>query len=134
MIEVKELDKQDLGKAMEVYCECFNKERKSTTLPLLGTVIGAYLNEELIGVAQIDYINNIFEDTRIGYINNVCIKSKYRNMGYGTILLNKCIDVIKENGGNIVNLTSNKSRVYAHMLYKKLGLEIVDTILLKKNI
>ena len=41
---------------------------------------------------------------------------------------------IKENGGNRILLTSNKNRVYAHMLYKKFGFMEVDTVLLNKYI
>ena len=134
MFWIKELESIDFERAKDLYCESFNKVRKDTTLPLLGMVIGAYLDDELIGMAQIDYINNLFENKRIGYINSFCIKKEYRHLGYGTMLLDECIKIIKLNGGTLVNMTSNKNRIYAHMLYKKLGLVEVDTILLKKEI
>lgn len=134
MIEIKELEKEDFEMAMGLYCDSFNKEKKEFELPLTGMVIGVFKEKQLIGLAQIDYINNIFENIKIGYINSLCIKKEYRHQGYGTMLLSECIDIIKLNGGNLVNLTSNKNRIYAHMLYKKLGLVEVDTILLKKEI
>lgn len=134
MINIRELDSNDFEVALDLYCNIFGKNKKESNLPLLGTIIGCYLDNELIGLAQIDYINNIFEDIRVGYVNSLCIKDGYRHKGYGTILLNECIKIIKLNGGKLVNLTSNKNRVYAHMLYKKLGLEEVDTVLFKKVI
>jgi len=134
MIIVKELESIDLDNAKELYCSCFNKTMKDITIPLLGNVIGAYLGGELIGLAQIDYINNIFENVRIGYINSFCIKAEYRHQGYGSILLDECIKLIKLNGGNVINLTSNKNRIYAHMLYNKFGFEKVDTVVVKKQI
>ena len=112
----------------------FNKIKSKPTLPLLGSILGAYLDGKLVGIAQIDYINNIFENVKIGYINSFCIKSEYQHKGYGTIFLEECIKVIKLNGAKLVNLTSNKNRIYAHMLYKKLGFEEADTTLLKKDI
>ena len=134
MIIIKELEKNDFNGAKKLYCESFDKEMKKTTLNLMGSIIGVYLDNELIGMAQIDYINNVFENIRIGYINSFCIKKEYRHKGYGTKLLDEFINIIKLNGGSLVNMTSNKNRVYAHMLYKKLGLEEVDTVLLKKDI
>lgn len=134
MITIKELNQNNLEQAKELYCECFNKEKKDTTLPLLGTIIGAFLNDELIGMIQLDYINNIFENTKMCYINNVCIKPNYQNQGYGALLLNECIKIAKNNNSTIINLTSNKKRVYAHQLYKKLGFDIIDTTVFRKDI
>ena len=49
-------------------------------------------------------------------------------------LLKYCEKLIKENGCNTIQMTSNKNRVYAHMLYAKNLFEPIDTILLKKDI
>lgn len=134
MIIIKKLDDNDLDKARELYCEAFSKEMRVMSIPLVGVIIGVYLDDMLIGIAQIDYINHVFENERWGYINSFCIKEEYRHMGYGTRLLDYCTCYIKENGGNRILLTSNKNRVYAHMLYKKFGFMEVDTVLLNKYI
>ena len=131
---IKELPQSDLEEAKRLYCESFHKEYQETTIALLGTIMGIYLDKELIGVAQIDYINNIFENKRIGYINSFCIKKEYRHQGYGDKLLKECIKSIEKNNGDMVNMTSNKNRVYAHMLYQKNDFEVVDTLLLKKEV
>lgn len=131
---IRELKMEEFKMASDLYCECFNKEKKDVTLPLMGNVIGLFLDNRLIGMAQIDFINNIFEDEKIYYINSFCIKDGYRHKGYGTALLDWCINFIKLSGGTMINMTSNKNRVYAHMLYKKMGFEVVDTVLLKKDI
>ena len=131
---IKELPKEDFELAKQLYCECFYKEYKKTTIQLNGTILGIYINNELIGISQIDYINNVFENQIQAYINNFCIKENYRNQGYGDILLKKCLQYIKENNGNIINMTSNKDRIFAHKLYKNNNFEIVDTIVLKKDL
>lgn len=133
-MEVKILTKEDYNTALNLYCESFNKEKKDITIPLLGELIGLYLNQELIGIAQIDYLNNLFENRRQAIINSFCIKQEYRNQGYGNYLLNNCINYLKKKNINQINITSNKNRVYAHMLYKSNNFETIDTILLKKDL
>lgn len=133
-MEVKILTKENYQEAMELYCKCFNKEYKEITVPLLGDLFGLYIDNELIGIAQIDYINNLFENKKQAIINSFCIKEEYRHKGYGHTLLNKCIDFLLEKNINNINLKSNKNRIYAHMLYKKNNFEVIDTILLNKEL
>ncbi|MCI6265657.1 MAG: GNAT family N-acetyltransferase [Erysipelotrichaceae bacterium] len=133
-MNIKELPKEDFEQAKQLYCESFNKPYQPTTIELLGKIIGIYQENQLIGIAQIDYINNVFENKRIAYINSFCIKKEYHHQGYGDKLLKECIQIIKKNQGNLINMTSNKNRVYAHMLYEKNNFETIDTILLKKEI
>lgn len=131
---IKELPKEDFELAKQLYCECFQKNYQKTTLDLMGVILGMYEQDTLIGIAQIDYINNVFENKKIGYINSFCIKPDYQHQGYGDFFLKECIHIIKNNGGNMINMTSNKNRVYAHKLYEKNDFEVVDTILFKKEL
>lgn len=131
---VREVDVNDLEQAKIIYCESFNKEYKDINIDINGTILGLYLDNKLIGITQIDYINNYFENKKIAYINSFCISNQYRNQGYGDYLLNKCINIIRDNGADVIKLTSNKNRVYAHMLYRKNEFEIVDTVILKKEL
>lgn len=131
---IKELTKMDLEEAKEIYCESFNKKEKEISIDLTGTILGIYLDDRLIGIAQIDYINNYFENKKIAYINSLCIKKGYRHQGYGDQLLKACIKIARDNRADMVNLTSNKNRVYAHMLYQKNDFEAIDTVLLKKDL
>lgn len=133
-MKVKLLSKKDYNLAQELYCESFNKEKKEITIPILGDLLGLFLNNELIGICQIDYINNLLENQKQAIINNFCIKKEYRNKGYGNYLLNEIIKYLQEKNIDKINITSNKNRVYAHMLYKKNNFKIIDTILLNKNL
>ena len=72
---------------MKIYALCFEKPERKIELPLLGDLLGFYIDEELIGIAQIDYINNLFENKKIAYINSFCIKKEYQNKGYGDLFL-----------------------------------------------
>lgn len=131
---VKKIQNTEFDLALDIFNECFNKKNKSINIQLLGDLFGLYKANILIGILQIDYINNIMDNEKIAIINNFCIKKEYRNKGYGNFLLNECIKYLKENNINKINLTSNKNRVYAHMLYKKNNFNIIDTIMLNKDL
>ena len=131
---IKKIPIKDYDIAISIYNECFNKKQKSIDIPLLGDLIGLYLNNTLIGLVQIDYINNIMENTKQAIINNFCIKKEYQNKGYGNYLLNECIKYLKEKNIKKINLTSNKNRIYAHKIYNKNNFEIINTIYLNKDI
>ena len=133
-MKFQELNEWDLDKAKNIYTESFNKKEKNLSLPILGHILGLYLEEELIGIAQIDFINNIFENKKIAYINSLCIKKEYQNKGYGTILLNNCINFAKQKNANMINMTSNKTRIYAHKLYEKFNFDKIDTQFFKKDL
>ena len=131
---VKEIVNDEINIALDIYNECFNRNTKKIDISLIGDLLGLYIDDNLVGIIQIDYINNIMENERIAIINNFCIKKEYRNKGYGNYLLNEAIDYLKDKGINKINLTSNKNRVYAHMLYKKNNFLEVDTIMLNKEL
>lgn len=134
MFEVRCLESNELEMAYDLYCQCFNREKKEISLPLLGMVVGAFVDNELIGIAQLDSFNNIFESKKIFHINSVCIREEHRNKGYGKRLLEECIAIAKDKGGSLINLTANKNRVYAHMMYNSLGFVQADTVFLKKEL
>ena len=133
-MEVRLLTENEFNNAQKLYCQSFNKENNSITIPLLGDLLGLFKDTELIGIAQIDYINNILENKKQAIINSFCIKNEYRHQGYGNFLLNECINYLKNKDIDKINVTSNKNRVYAHMLYKKNNFEIIDTVVLNKNL
>ena len=133
-MKVIEIEKKELKKANNLYCESFNKKEQELSLPQTGTILGLYLEKELIGIAQIDFINNLFENKKIAYINSFCIKKELWHHGYGTYLLKECIQYAKNKNANIINLTSNEKRIYAHKLYQKFQFKKIDTCFFKKEL
>ena len=131
---VREIAFQELEEAKQLYCDSFHKEPTPITIPFTGKIIGLYLESELIGIAQIDFLNNIFENKVIAHINSFCIKEEERHKGYGDFLLKECIKIAENNHADSIHMTSNKNRVYAHMLYQKNHFTPIDTILLKKDL
>ena len=133
-MEVRILNEYEYEIAKELFCKCFNKELKEITIPLLGDLLGLYADNILIGICQIDYLNNLFDNKKQAIINNFCIKNEYRNQGLGNYLLNYCINYLKDKNIDEIIIRSNKNRVYAHMLYKKNDFVEIDTSLLIKEL
>lgn len=139
---IRELAWENLMEASNLYCNCFQKEKKeifekdvsciSDMLP--HHLFGLFLQEELIGMVQIDFLYLHFENQKIAYINSFCIKEDYQNRGFGDKLLKWCIQYAKDNQADKINMTSNKQRIYAHMLYQKNGFSPVDTVIFKKEL
>ena len=69
-MNIQEIKEQDLEKAFQIYQDCFQVKRKEHNLKITTPLLGLYQNENLIGICQINFINNIFENERIAYINS----------------------------------------------------------------
>jgi GNAT superfamily N-acetyltransferase len=82
-------------------------------------------SEELIGCFQIMYLPHVsFGGTLRGQIESVRIRSDKRGQGHGKEMIKFAIQVAKENGCGIFQLTSNKDRdESAHKFYKEFGME-----------
>ena len=80
-MKLLEIPKQQYSEALQIYNECFNKQTKNITIPLLGNLLGFYLENKLIGIVQIDYLNNLMENKKQALINSFCIKKEYQHLG-----------------------------------------------------
>ena len=133
-MKIKEVEKQDNKKALHIYNECFHLNKKNDNFQPGKNLIGLYQEQELIGLCQIDFINNLLEDEKIAYLNSFCITPKEQNKGYGDYFLKEIIQYCKEQKATKINLTSNAKRKYAHQLYQKNNFTIIDTVFLNKDI
>lgn len=79
---------------------------------------------DVIGTLQISLIPGLpnFGMTR-GLLENVHIRADQRGTGHGGQLVGWAIEVCRENGCNMVQLTSNKLRLDAHRFYRTLGFQ-----------
>lgn len=133
-MKIKEVEKQDNKKALQIYNESFHLNKKNDNFQPDKNLIGLYQEQELIGLCQIDFINNLLEDEKIAYLNSFCITPKEQNKGYGDYFLKEIIQYCKEQKATKINLTSNAKRKYAHQLYQKNNFTIIDTVFLNKDI
>lgn len=85
-------------------------------------LIVAERNGEVVGTLQISTVPglNQFGMTR-GLLENVHIRADQRGTGLGTEMVRWAIEVCRQSGCGMVQLTSNKVRLDAHRFYEKLG-------------
>lgn len=87
-------------------------------------IIIVKINDEIIGVAQLNFIANLtYQGATRAQIEGVRIREDYQGQGIGKQLFNHLITLSKNHGCHLVQLTSNKSRKDAHDFYKKLGFD-----------
>lgn len=60
-----------------------------------------------------------------GYVTNVAVFEKYRNMGVGTALVSEAVSYCKENKLDFLSLEVRKSNENAIKLYEKFGFQVV---------
>lgn len=136
MIEFRLMAEEDLEEVSLIYEICFpemckNKRRK---VSYRDGVLLAMVDSKIVGMATIDYLDDNFLGEKIAYISNFCIIPEYRGRGIGYRLMKECERRAKEMGATMMELTSNKTRIFAHKLYKKCGFYTYDTVVFKKNI
>ncbi|PSH66510.1 MULTISPECIES: GNAT family N-acetyltransferase [Phyllobacterium] len=82
------------------------------------------LKDEIVATAQVTFITSLTgRGTRRMAIEAVQTRADMRSRGIGARLINHCLDVARERGIALVQLTSNAKRPDAHRFYERLGFE-----------
>ncbi len=81
-------------------------------------------DEEVVGNLQITFTRYLSHMGALrATVENVRVAADKRGSGIGTKLMNYAIDLARDKGCSIVQLTSDKSRKDAHRFYRRLGFE-----------
>ena len=82
-------------------------------------------NEALVGCFQIMFLPHVsFQGMKRSQVESVRVRSDQRGKGLGSELMKFAIELSREEGCGIFQLTSNKSRIEkAHKFYRKLGMD-----------
>lgn len=99
-------------------------------------------NIELIAVNDLEVVGYLVLNTcldavlgiKYAYVNYVCVKEEYRGQHIASMMFEKVFSLCKENNISYLELTSRATRVAAHHLYKKLGFEVRETTVFRKEI
>jgi ribosomal protein S18 acetylase RimI-like enzyme len=68
------------------------------------------------------------------WIEDVVVDQKARRQGVADLLTQSAVEFAQQNGAKAVSLTSRPEREAANRLYQKLGFELVNTNLYRKNL
>lgn len=101
---------KDFGKYKDDYCLVAEADGK-----IAGAVWVRILNGTIKGYGNVDDETPEFA---------ISLFSEYRKKGYGTLMMRKMIDYLKNKGYNQTSLSVNKGN-YAAKMYKKLGFKVI---------
>lgn len=132
-IEIREYKDSDLDSLNIVLKEVYNIEKKGQKNNNNIELVAIY-KENVVGYLVINKLYDNIKNINYAHINYVCVLKKYQNNKIGYNLLKKSIEISKTNNISYIELTSNKQRLIAHHLYEKIGFQIRDTNVFRKEL
>ena len=83
----------------------------------------AVLGRRVVGLASVSIKDNLWQEGRIAYVEEMVVHEDLRGKGIGTQLLKQLILSAEENGCHRVELDSAFDRKRAHKFYERHGFE-----------
>lgn len=111
-----------------------NNESKELNLQNNQRILLLKNNNIIIGLSLITLKFDPIKNKKTFYLDYFCIAKEYRNKHYGSILFKEIEKIAKDEKIDYIELTSNKMRVNARILYEKNGMEIIDTDIFRKKV
>ena len=120
-ISISKLDSSDVYEVKKLLIESFSiNYKKKINLNALtdskSVFIVAKDGQAIVGYASLHLLNKLNRKT--GLIEDVAVNKKYRGLGIGKLIVNKLIELSKENNCDKIILNSNEEYLN---FYKKIG-------------
>ena len=131
-IEYRKVVENDFNGLKELIKDNFDVEINNITSNNNQYSLVAICDNKVVGHLLFTKIFNPIKNIYYGKIDYVCVDNNYRNNHIATNLLQEIESI--EKSISYFELTSNKSREVANILYLKRGYCIVDTNLFRKFI
>lgn len=117
-LNISDMKIYDLDEIEAIYNTDFENTWKFSTLKselsnASSKCIIARLNNEIVGFA------GIWFSVDDAHVTNIVVKKSHRNKGIGSLLLEKLINLTKENCKSCLTLEVNTNNIYAQRLYTK---------------
>lgn len=78
--------------------------------------------KKIIGTCHLTVLSSLsFKGSRRLNVENVHVAKQFQNQGVGSWMIQKAIRIAKDKGCKIIQLTTNKKRVFAKAFYEKQG-------------
>lgn len=79
--------------------------------------------DSIVGFVSLAIKNNLWMEGNLGHVDELIVDKNYRGKGIGTLLLNRIIDLAKEQRCKRVEVDSAFLRKDAHEFYESFGFE-----------
>lgn len=89
-------------------------------------VFVAKLNDEIVGLVNMQIVNNIRHGWKRAHLEEVIVKKEYRRKGIGSKMLSKIINYCKINNIKTIKLMCGKQLKDSLKFYKKNGFKFLD--------
>ena len=134
-MEIRQLHKDDLKSLLELYIQLddgnkdLNVENSESVWKEIEEnknirYIGAVDNGKVVSTCYLVIIPNLTHFGRsICFIENVVTDKEYRKQGLGKMVIQKAVEIAKENNCYKVILQSGMQRTEAHKFYEKIGFD-----------
>jgi GNAT superfamily N-acetyltransferase len=112
---------QDFNSNLNVYSEERVKGKIEIIIKNTNDIIFVYeQNNKVIGYIHGSPYELLFSDSLVNVLGLV-VKESYRNLGIGSMLIDRLEQWGKDNGFSGMKLLSHPSRIHAHRLYERHG-------------
>ena len=120
-ISISKLNSSDLNEVKKLLIESFSLNyKKKINLNALSDSNSVFIvakdGQAIVGYASLHLLNKLNRKT--GLIEDVAVNKKYRGLGIGKLIVNKLIELSKENNCDKIILNSNEEYLN---FYKKIG-------------
>lgn len=132
-MEIKRYEDKYLDSLNILLTQAFQVEKKSNGLDSDIELI-AVIENKVIGYLLLNKNFDCIRNQQYYYVNYVCVLDEFRNQGVATKMFNEVFILCKNNNISYLELTSNMTRMEAHRLYKKLGFQVRNTTVFRKDI
>lgn len=95
-------------------------------------IIVAIVDKSIIGFAQINFIKNEIENYKYSFINNICLKDKYKTKTILKLMLDTCKKLGIENNCNEMSIQCDDTICYK--AFKQLGFDSYNVNLLSMKL
>ena len=132
-MEIIYYDNQYLESLNELLYESF-KVTKTGNKASSDIELIAVIDNKVVGYLVLNKLVDPIKNLTYFYVNYVCTHPEFRNQHIATSMFERVFSICRKEQISYLELTSNPSRVAAHHLYQKLGFQVRETTVFRKEI
>ena len=132
-MEIKKFEEKYLDSLNELLFQCFSVEKEGKTAQSDIELI-AVSEDKVVGYLVLNRMVDSIKDQNYFHVNYVCTHPDFRGQHIATKLFEVVIDICRKENISYLELTLNPSRIAAHHLYHKLGFQVRNTTVFRKEI
>lgn len=132
MISVREYMMTDYFDVSRIIKEAFDVEKVNVNPDSNYRELVGVVDDNVVGYLVLTRVWDLVKGRPYYLVDYVCVDILYRNLGIGSMMMNKVLEIASNDKALYIELTSRKERVAAHHLYEKCGYKKRDSIIFRR--